>query len=661
MTIAIIDGRGSQPIILAAGADVAGSLVLQAEAAAGRAETAADDLSELLAATEGMITNTEGAPVGLFPLDAAGIDFAQNTSALIATAEVDSTLARVGARLRFVGSGACSITIASGTIGGSNADLTFVSNHPLPEVTSTGAKEWDYDDIGDVIVLAGQHVLFTTPVGGVAGYTVETGADRFYFRVGGLPSGTETFVSVEDTKLNAWVTFSAPALQIPRTALVDAALLNELEVLSDVAEPLVDTIGTRTDTTGLFPLTLGATQFNTGNTALIYSATEARTLTEVGLWSANIGDGKINLVIATGTLPDLTFVSSTALTDATLTGPNKWAVNVALAAGQHVLISVPSGGVNQLTTTPVSGKSFMFALGTFTSGSKTMVTSADTQHHAYVKTTAPGVQITRADLAPALADQVPDVPLPTEWDILVYIGQSNRVGSGGGVVATKTVPAGILKQYYSGALTDKTSDPIGNASNNSSIPAQAHRHWQLNGRGVIAVPAASGSTTMLAASDFGSGNWSATGTLRYAAWDLVEAAQAAAASAGLTVNRLIIMQLQGENDALAIDNETITQGDYIAGQLDLIDFFCTQSGNDNLPYLITPIGSQTVVAGGDTAGFQQIRESAYIVEAARPNVRLGFTGAKNFPAMNMMWDGIHFDARGSDIVGFGDGTVSAFC
>lgn len=632
----------------------------EANDAADRAETARDELEDLVTVTEGMIVDAEGTPVGLFPVASTGDDWGQNTSALIGTATEDCTLARVAARIRFVGSGACSITIASGTLGGSTADLTYVASYSLPTVTSTGEKEWDTDDFGAVPVLSGQHVLFTTPSGGVAGQTVATGTDRMYFRTTAFTTGTETFVSATNTKLNAWAAFATPALKVPRTGLVDEELLDDLEVLADVVDPLVETIGTRTDATGLFPLTRGADQFNAGNTALLFTATEACTLTEVGVWTENIGNGDINLVIADGTSDAPTFASATALTDATLTGPNKWTVSQALTAGQHVLLSVPSGGVNQMTTA-VTGQSFKFATGTFTSGSKSMTTAANTQFHGYVKTGAPGVQITRTDLAPALADQVPNVATPIEFDMFLVIGQSNAVGSGGGVVATTTVPAGVMKQYYSSALTDKTADPVGNASNNSALPAFALEYWRKTGRGVIFVPAASGSTSLVAAADAGSGNWSATGTLRGSAITLLNAAKAAADSAGLAWKFAGVIWCQGEQDAVSIDAATITKANYTTELGTLLTYLQTETGSGStMPFIISVIGTQTAAAGGDTSGYQQIRAAQLEFAQGRSNVFIGFAAAKGFVARNRMWDGVHYNAQGYDEMGTHLGNTAAY-
>lgn len=629
---------------------------------ADRAEAAADGLSDLQAATAGMVTPTEGDPVGVFPLANTSDEWGRNTMAYVGTAAVDSVLSEFAVDIRFVGDGTHKLAVASGDISGqpSTADFAIVSLHDLPEVESIGEPVYDEADFGEVPIPAGHHLLWVCPATGVAGHTVATGTQRFYFRTSIIETGTGTFSSAANTKLNAWATFTAPALQVPRSALVDKDLLDSLEPLAEASDALIDTIGTRTDVTGLFPLSRGADQFNAGNTALLYSATEDRVLEEIGIWSDNIGSGDANLVIATGSLPDLTFVSSTALTDATLTGPNRWALTTALTAGQHALLSVPSGGINQMTT-EVSEETFRFATGTFTSGSKTFITSDDTRFHGYVKTSAPGVQITRADLHPALAAQIADIPLPIEFDIFLVIGQSNAVGSGGGVVATTSVPAGVMKQYYSGALTDKTADPIGNASNNSALPAFALEYWRRTGRGVIFVPAASGSTALVAAADAGSGNWSATGTLRAAAITLLNAAKTAANSAGLVWKFAGVLWCQGEQDAVAIDAATITKANYATEQGNLLTFLQTETGSGStMPFIISVIGSRTVAGGGDTTGFQQIRAAQLEFAAGRANVFIGFAAAKTFVARNLMWDGVHYNALGYDEVGRHWGNTAAY-
>ncbi len=788
-------------------------LVDEVEAIALTVEETAAELGDLNAATAGLIADTVGDALGVFPLVTVADDFNQNTHALIARAPSDGRLGEVGVRIRFVGSGACSITIARGA----DADLTFVSNTALPTVSATGNAVFDAEDLDGIVVQEGDAILFSTPVGGVAGLTITSAGHTMLFRTGSFSSGTETFSAASNTKLNAYVRQLTPTLQVPRDGLEDKDLLDDLEPLAAVAEdlveivePVAELIGTRTETVGLSPLSSGTDQFNAGvtalvytatadctvrrfrtwsgiigdgkinlvvgsgtpaaptfvsavalsdatatgqgewvvdipltagqslyvstpssgvnqrsssaqgksvvfalgeftsgsktlsttpnvqlqlnvdvevpgisivgnrgetsglfplsrgtdqwsagNTALVFTASKACTLTEVGFWSDNIGDGKVNLVIANGTADAPIFSSAIALADATQTGPNSWALNIALTAGQHVLISAPGGGVNQMTSA-VPGITSKFSGGTFTSGTKTMFDAEDTRFQAYVTTEARGAQITRTDLDPALAAQIPDIPLPVEYDMFLCIGQSNMVGSGGGVVDTVTVPAGVMKQYYSGALTDKTADPVGNASNNSALPAMALEHWRRTGHGSIFVPAASGSTSLVAAADAGSGNWSATGTLRGSAITLLNAAKTAANSAGLAWKFAGVLWCQGEQDAVAIDAATITKANYTTELGTLLTYMQTQTGSGStMPFIISVIGSRTVAGGGDTTGFQQIRAAQIEFAAGRPNVFIGFNAAKTFVARNLMWDGVHYSARGYDEMGRALASVAA--
>jgi lysophospholipase L1-like esterase len=78
-----------------------------------------------------------------------------------------------------------------------------------------------------------------------------------------------------------------------------------------------------------------------------------------------------------------------------------------------------------------------------------------------------------------------------------------------------------------------------------------------------------------------------------------------------------------------------------------------------MPFIISVIGSRTVAGGGDTTGFQQIRAAQIEFAAGRPNVFIGFTAAKTFVARNLMWDGVHYSARGYDEMGRALASVAA--
>jgi hypothetical protein len=267
--------------------------------------------------------------------------------------------------------------------------------------------------------------------------------------------------------------------------------------------------------------------------------------------------------------------------------------------------------------------------------------------------------MTRGDLSPALAAQIDDMPPASEWDVFLVIGQSIPVGSGGGVIDTKVLPAGICKQYYSGALTAKTGDKIGNAQNNSPWPAHALEHWKRTGRGVVYVPAAVGSSSLLAAADNGSGNWSSTGTLRDDAITLLNAAKAAADSAGLAWKFAGVIYGLGESDAFEIDQDTagVTKANHLTEMGTLLTYLQTQTGSGStMPFIIIQIGQPST---GATAGYDDIREAQVEFSHGRPNVFIGYTGAKNFAARNMLWDHIHPNALGCDEMGTALGRVTA--
>lgn len=652
-------------------------LVDMAEDARDAAIASAESLGSLVLAIADMVINVPAERVGVFPLaaaDAAGVgDFNANTTAILCRIPRDGPIDSISVDLRWVlGGGACSIDIFSGTIadGAATADLTRVSTHPLPLQASVGQKTFTSADWGGVINgVEGQWVAFTSI--GVAGRSVVSAGQRLYWTNTAAGAGMTTIPSTPNLRLNAWVRFTEPDLQMPRSALADKDFLDRAEAFIDAADPLLDVIGNQVTITGQHPVRLGGGQFNGGTTvkiengidvADVISAVEIMSLyrgpTQVG-GAANPDLGKVTLVLATGPDNAQVPVSFHPLPPASDIGPIRWAgLNIARPAGHHILLTTPTNGLAQMTS-PKGGSSFKWTNTFWTGGTLNLDRLANgLELHTKVETVRPGPQLRRRDLHPDVAAQIPDIPPPLEFDAIGIIGQSNN-GTGRGVVGTVEVPPGVLKQFYEGVITDKTRDPIGNAQNNSYAPAQALRHWQRCGRGMFAIPSWTGSSALVPAADTSaSGNWSdpGAGGLRQTALNRMIAGLAAAAAANIPINRIIVQYLQGEQDALAIDNGTITINQYAAALPGLVDFFCNGLGIPDLPFIIIPIGNLS--AGAPSAGVQAVRAAQIAFARSRANVRLGFTGAFNFHRDNMMWDGQHYDARGANAVGFGTGSVT---
>ena len=192
---------------------------------------------DVLTALDGMIADGEGTPIGLYPLAGSGDEWGWNSMAYVGTARADSTLSQFAIDIRFAGDGTHKLLVVSGEIDfddpPDNIDFTIVTPRDLPNITSTGPKLYGPGDFGELTILKGQHLIWVSPLGGAAGRTVSTGTGRFYFRSSVIDSGTGTFSSVPNTKLNAWATMLEPQLEVPRSALADKALLDDLEALAD--------------------------------------------------------------------------------------------------------------------------------------------------------------------------------------------------------------------------------------------------------------------------------------------------------------------------------------------------------------------------------------------------------------------------------------------
>jgi|GEM_PF-4197596 len=233
-------------------------------------------------------------------------------------------------------------------------------------------------------------------------------------------------------------------------------------------------------------------------------------------------------------------------------------------------------------------------------------------------------------------------PGPTEFILFLTGGQSNMQGVGSSALSV-SVPSGVAYQYYSGELDAVLGDPVGNASTGSCLPAFALEFYRRTGLGVIFVPSAVGSAGLTAAASApaagGNGlNWSSTGTLRGIAVDNVNAAIAAAESAGLAYRFGGVLWSQGERDARCLPSAggQITEQDYIDEYQLLRAYFDSAFGGSKWPWIMSQTGGDA--EGIDAAGLADMRELQRQMVQTQPNLYFGWTGAYNLIARDEMRD-----------------------
>ncbi len=226
-----------------------------------------------------------------------------------------------------------------------------------------------------------------------------------------------------------------------------------------------------------------------------------------------------------------------------------------------------------------------------------------------------------------------------EIDVFLIAGQSNAVGQGNS--ALSPVPtSGTVLQYHNSTISNAT-DPVGTANTGSAWPQFGITYYQKTGRKVLFVPAAVGGTTLTA--EAGAAHlpspvdtWDTTGTLFGAAVTKANSALTAATAAGYTPKFKGVLWSQGEYDADAIDNASITVSTYQTALINLVTRFATEFGKTRL--LIFQTGSRTF----DTTGFQQVRASQQYVAATVEDAYLVHWGAVDFVARGLMTDDVHY-------------------
>jgi hypothetical protein len=195
----------------------------------------------------------------------------------------------------------------------------------------------------------------------------------------------------------------------------------------------------------------------------------------------------------------------------------------------------------------------------------------------------------------------------TPIDVFAIGGQSNAVGYGTG---GPPIPPGVAWQWWAGALTALTGDPVGGSSG-SAWPAFALRWRVITGRAICFVPCAVSGSAQTAAADTGAGNWSGTGALFNAMLGSVADALAALIAADFQPLFRGMIWTQGEADAVAIAGGLQTSVDYLAELIAMADRFHdefalatlflvetgTRSGSSDGPYAAIRIAQETAPAG----------------------------------------------------------------
>lgn len=549
-----------------------------------------------------------------------------------------------GIRIAAVGSGALKITLASGDPLAGN--LTFISSTTLPVVGGTG----NYTFTGlTVEVAADIWVCFGLPSGGVTPRRRGVGVGQAYSRTPELTTGSGAFSTTSGNALEAYIDIEYEDHSIERISLSP-----------DIQSILttVDAAGSEESFSTGFggPMSIIGSVYSADGLLFVGTAPVSAPIDTLTFRATTVNSGISQLIVMRGDLADRpAVVQVTTLPTFATNTPSFTSADMDdyfLTAGDHVFIASPSGGptlsrVYDGVTTMYFGTGGVPLAGLPCA----LSTLAGNQTQARFTQTAKRLPVN------AFAT-------PTMWDIFLIAGQSNAVGKADGGGPT-ILPPNIAKQYYSSALTDLTGDPVGNSDVGSAWPAFANEYYQRTGRGVIFVPTAVLGSGLQSASAGGASNtWSSLGTYRGTAITQLNAAKAAATSAGMAWQFAGVLWCQGESDAASIIAGTpgVSEAGYVAEFAVLYAYFCAQTSNvlGKMPMLIVRTGTQNP----DTVGtirnaYASIRSAQDTCTRNNEGVFMAFTGAVNFVTRGLMKDPLHYTQPAYNEFGVSTAMVAA--
>lgn len=239
---------------------------------------------------------------------------------------------------------------------------------------------------------------------------------------------------------------------------------------------------------------------------------------------------------------------------------------------------------------------------------------------------------------------------PTQWDIVLGIGQSNMNGLGNLTNSPVTVYGAAYQTTNSGSSFAQLEDPTG-VIYGSCVPAFANKWFTETGRGVIYIYGGgyAGSSLLPAAEPTAGYNWTKGDGYLYT--NAVTQMNGAIAAVGGAVANKIVLWIQGEQDASLINGSTITGPLYEDALVTLITNLNADVTGGIDSFRVSELGAFT--NGTLIAECAEIRTAQSNAVAAVAYASMPFTGAKDFVAEGKMADVVHYDQTGLNEVGEG--------
>ena len=242
---------------------------------------------------------------------------------------------------------------------------------------------------------------------------------------------------------------------------------------------------------------------------------------------------------------------------------------------------------------------------------------------------------------------------PVLW---IVAGQSNAVGSGG---APSVEVADYAGQYWdwskiSAPVLRPLRDPVYRSYNKSSWPAFGREFFALTGRKVVILNVAWGGAYV---TNYGGDNtWYGENSIRrQSASTQYQALTAELGKEGTDWTLGGLLWIQGEAEASGIANGVsgVSVSTYLSGTQDVFAFFRSLTGNSNLPIYISQIGAYKyeTTSPGLHAAYESIREAQKTLVNENQKVFMAFDGAETFLRAGYMYDNIHYNQKGYNIIG----------
>lgn len=223
---------------------------------------------------------------------------------------------------------------------------------------------------------------------------------------------------------------------------------------------------------------------------------------------------------------------------------------------------------------------------------------------------------------------------PVAADVFLIAGQSNAVGQE--IDGQNFVPPAQdnVLRFHGGRL--QGVNKLG------AWQEFGNRYFSLTGRRVIFVPASKGGTGSNLKSHRGHGHWGIEDSLFTNSLGLVDSAMKKLSQDGFTPSFRGVLWVQGENDAMAINDGAQTKDDYKAALESIIQRYRAHF-NSNLPFFIFQTGRAVCFEQPCMSnGFSLVRDVQLSVDLADIHSVIVYNGAVNFPEQGLMWDEFHY-------------------